>query len=384
MTASRYHDIGFLDGMRGIAAVYVMVGHSRWLLWEGFSEGYLKHVKNYSLLEKGLVYFFSLFTYGHQAVIFFFILSGFVIHLSVIKRPAEDFNFRTYLKKRFLRIYPVLTFSLVFTLILDYLGNSLFHLSIYSHQTLSTVLNTHVPFNTSMAVLGGNFFMLQNAYVPVWGTNGPLWSLMYEWWFYLLYIPLLVVYFYNKTACYLLVFSLTALGILDFFPLILANTVFRYLLCWWLGCLMADTWFFRPKLIKPILYSLGSVLIILAIAHYGGKSLFMVSEYELAVLYAGFILLLLFNPDNRIARFIQRFSFLGTFSYTLYLVHFSLLVFLSGMILKFHHNSLPQSQVMIIAGILISLSVSFLSFLLVEKRFISSSKKLQVNSSANS
>ena len=30
-----------LDGMRGLAACYVMLGHARWLLWEGYSEGYL-------------------------------------------------------------------------------------------------------------------------------------------------------------------------------------------------------------------------------------------------------------------------------------------------------------------------------------------------------
>src|SRR5665647_3307561 len=27
----------FLDGLRGLAAFYVMVGHARWLLWEGYS-----------------------------------------------------------------------------------------------------------------------------------------------------------------------------------------------------------------------------------------------------------------------------------------------------------------------------------------------------------
>src|SRR5665213_1414486 len=30
----------FLDGLRGLAALYVMVGHARWLLWEGYREGF--------------------------------------------------------------------------------------------------------------------------------------------------------------------------------------------------------------------------------------------------------------------------------------------------------------------------------------------------------
>ena len=34
----------FLDGLRGLAALYVMVGHARWVLREGYSEGFLKHL----------------------------------------------------------------------------------------------------------------------------------------------------------------------------------------------------------------------------------------------------------------------------------------------------------------------------------------------------
>src|SRR5438552_18554076 len=74
-------NLQFVDGLRGLAALYVMVGHARWLLWEGYSEGFLKHPQDYSIFNKALVYLFSLFKYGHEAVLFFFVISGFVIHL---------------------------------------------------------------------------------------------------------------------------------------------------------------------------------------------------------------------------------------------------------------------------------------------------------------
>lgn len=80
----------FLDGLRGLAAFYVMVGHARWLLWEGYSEGFQKHPASYSTLNKALMYFLSLFRYGHEAVLFFFVLSGFVIHLRYARRMAEQ------------------------------------------------------------------------------------------------------------------------------------------------------------------------------------------------------------------------------------------------------------------------------------------------------
>ena len=80
----------FLDGFRGLAAFYVMVGHARWLLWEGYSQGFQKHPESYTAINKALMYFFSLFKYGHEAVLFFFVLSGFVIHLRYAKRIAEQ------------------------------------------------------------------------------------------------------------------------------------------------------------------------------------------------------------------------------------------------------------------------------------------------------
>src|SRR5262245_6559353 len=71
--------LAVLDGLRGLAAAYVMVGHARWLLWEGYAKGYALHPSDYSFFQKGLVYFFAFFKFGEEAVLFFFVLSGFVI-----------------------------------------------------------------------------------------------------------------------------------------------------------------------------------------------------------------------------------------------------------------------------------------------------------------
>src|ERR1700733_11516002 len=71
----------FLDGLRGLAALYVVLGHARLLLWEGYSSGYALHPASYSKLQKLLVYAFSSVAFGHEAVLFFFVLSGLVIHL---------------------------------------------------------------------------------------------------------------------------------------------------------------------------------------------------------------------------------------------------------------------------------------------------------------
>ena len=79
-----------LDSLRGFAAIYVMVGHARALLWEGYSDGYLKHPEDYSLSGKLIVYLLGAFNHGHEAVMLFFVLSGFLIHLNNGRRLTEE------------------------------------------------------------------------------------------------------------------------------------------------------------------------------------------------------------------------------------------------------------------------------------------------------
>jgi peptidoglycan/LPS O-acetylase OafA/YrhL len=242
---ARSGELFFLDALRGIAAAVVMIGHARWLLWEGYSEGYLKHPQAYSFFEKMLVYFLSVFRYGHQAVLFFFVLSGFVIHLkysrSLQKKPGSGFDLTDFLTRRIKRIYPPFLFTLLFTFLLDRVGMSMGY-SIYHNQTPNALLNENISVNHSWVNLLGNLFFLKGASVGIWGTNGPLWSLKYEWWFYMLY-PLL--FWLNRKSVRwsaFLVIILFITGLLVPFPAVIAfaGSVLLYLMYWWLGALLAD------------------------------------------------------------------------------------------------------------------------------------------------
>lgn len=91
-----------LDVLRGVAAIYVFLSHAKWLLWEGYSNGYKMHPDQYSFFEKICVYFFSLFSWGHLAVMLFFVLSGFVIHYSSVMyyNKKHFFSVKVFLYKR--------------------------------------------------------------------------------------------------------------------------------------------------------------------------------------------------------------------------------------------------------------------------------------------
>src|SRR6266849_5681717 len=78
-----------LDALRGMAALYVMLGHGRWLLWSGYSDFADSGSHGLSLVIAVLA---SSLRYGHQAVLLFFLISGFVIHYrqaSGIARGAD-------------------------------------------------------------------------------------------------------------------------------------------------------------------------------------------------------------------------------------------------------------------------------------------------------
>ncbi len=87
-----------LDSLRGIAAITVIFCH--FLLVFPSLDFYHPISGHYDFLVYTPLHFFWA---GHEAVILFFTLSGFVLCISVMKSRA--FNYKGYLVKRFCRIY---------------------------------------------------------------------------------------------------------------------------------------------------------------------------------------------------------------------------------------------------------------------------------------
>ncbi|SEO62702.1 acyltransferase [Paenibacillus sp. OV219] len=96
--------LGELDSLRGIASMSVVLYHSASLLGIMAALPWLYHSPLQILLA------------GHQAVIFFFLLSGFVLALPFAEGKSRGYG--NFMLRRLIRLYPPYIVSLAFGLIL--------------------------------------------------------------------------------------------------------------------------------------------------------------------------------------------------------------------------------------------------------------------------
>lgn len=359
-----------------------MVGHARWLLWEGYSEGYVLHPASYSWYNKLLMYFFSAFRFGHEAVLLFFVLSGFVIHLRYSKNICKygnetKFDWLPYLKRRARRILPPLFFALLITFLLDSIGRY-WGFSIYSGHTFSENINQNITHDYSIPTLIGNILFVMKFYVPIFGSNGPLWSLAYEWWFYLLY-P--IFFLITKRSLYIataLLIACLLLAMFNYFPILLFNKVFGLMLCWWLGGLLADVYTQRIR-IPYLLLSLPALLLFPLILGYCNNIRFELISLLWALAFTGTFSFLFFCQEKGIKlKALESLKWLGDLSYSLYVIHMPIIVFISGWLMNTNKGNLPQNFIFVFSGIIFVLIISYFTSLLIEKPFLNKSKKREI------
>lgn len=169
-----------LDALRGVAALLVCIGHWRNLLFIDYPQ---------LQLHRRLFYVpYAMCTMGHQAVIVFFVLSGYLVGGHVLRAlDTGKWSWRTYLVQRGVRLWIVLLPALILGGILDFsaihlhLAPALYAGQVYNHVT------SNVHHTLTWSALLGNIFFLQTIATTVFGSNGALWSLANEFWYYLIF-----------------------------------------------------------------------------------------------------------------------------------------------------------------------------------------------------
>jgi peptidoglycan/LPS O-acetylase OafA/YrhL len=160
--------------LRGIAALEVVAAHVRAQLYPS-----LKSLPDPTLLYQALAFFTG---FAHQAVVVFFLLSGWLVGGSLLNKRNQPGAFVSYAIDRVTRLWIVLVPAFVLTLVLAACEGSV--------DPGRWDFSTDNPY--SGASFAGNLLGVQDMLVPRYGGNFALWSLAYESWYYVLF-PLLVL-----------------------------------------------------------------------------------------------------------------------------------------------------------------------------------------------
>jgi peptidoglycan/LPS O-acetylase OafA/YrhL len=167
----------FLDFIRFAAALLVLFGHARGLLLEGI--GNVQH-------PNALIRAFYLATgLQHEGVVLFFVVSGFLIGGSAWRIMQRGrFDFFIYFINRFARIYLVFIPALILVLVLETLVRPhLFDTRFYGVRPL---LPAGIFDGWTWDQIPCHLLAVQGLICTPWGADLPLWSLGYEWAFYMI------------------------------------------------------------------------------------------------------------------------------------------------------------------------------------------------------
>lgn len=304
-----------LDMARGLAALAVLFGHVRGLFFVPYHE-----LTHHSVL---LGIFYGATTLGHQAVIVFFVLSGFFIVSSVVASFEQGrWSWNVYLVNRIVRLSLVLIPALILCFIIDHIGMLLPSTSALYHHSVENLFTTSVAQLETFRNFIGSFFYVQSILVRPFGSDGPLWSLSYEFWYYILFPIALCVFARKFRPAVRAIYFALAIFIVFF----IGRTIALYFLVWLIGGAIAFSlirghvqlrlrWA-NAAAIVPLFFVLGfSALRPLSSA--------FLTDCIVAVGFAMWMYSLLDLPEKQLSQWYAKIArLLAGFSYTLYLTHF--------------------------------------------------------------
>ncbi|HTV26225.1 MAG TPA: acyltransferase [Xanthobacteraceae bacterium] len=321
-TSARYP---WLDLIRGVAALEVVAGHLKSFMLDGID-------KNSNLFVK----IFNIVTgQAHNAVMIFFVLSGYLIGKQVFDRFGQNWSWISYAVRRLSRLWTVLVLALLMTVIWDYVGLHFLHGALYLGQLAGHRYGGSLPvgdmgsIHTTTTFFGNLFFLQNGILVGSFGVNGPLWSLANEFWYYVIF-PL-SFYAVSSIGRPLgrIICAAAAIGLCLLLPIY----VVLYGGIWLFGVFVVvlekhTPAHWRERYIN--LLTMGTAGCILALLLYICPRFLRnedISDFIISGIFS-ILLFMLLNQDIKIPSLKRSGSFVAKFSYTLYLTHFPFLAIL--------------------------------------------------------
>jgi peptidoglycan/LPS O-acetylase OafA/YrhL len=368
----------WLDLLRGLAAIAVFAGHLRSIFFLDYADIKPNIVANV---------FYFITGFGHQSVIIFFVLSGFFIAKTIQESiDRNKWSFKDYFINRFIRLQVVLLPALLLGFFWDSLGLMMYPESIGYLGQIPTLPEAVPIGRLGFTTFIGNILFLQTIYTPTFGSNSPMWSLANEFWYYmifpLIYFSIIPRYNTLKRLLFLLIAGLILI--------IIGYKIAIYFLVWLIGAFM---YFYRKYYLKH--YEINhfylktatlSVLVLFFLMLFYirlGILPSICNDFTLGVISGVFILLLSFIKMDKIS--LKKVTiYVSNLSYTLYLTHIPIALFLCSSLSNNRHNWRFQNLFGYTILFFMILLYATLCWYLFErntdsiKKFIKKSKKFEV------
>lgn len=367
-----------LDGLRGVAALFVVVYH----IFEGFA-----FAQTTNGAGDGLI---TTLNHGHIAVDFFFILSGFVISYAYDDRWTT-MSLGGFFKRRLIRLHPMLVMGAVIGTITFLVGGSMRWDGAATPMSgvvlallLTCLMIPALPAAPHEVRGNGEIFPL----------NGPMWSLFFEYIGNIIYALII-----RRLSTRLLAALVALLAVLHAWIFVgnlsgydsvgigwtidtinLWGGMVRMLFPFSVGMLLSRT--FTPRKIKGAFWICSAMLIAsFAVPHIASAgSISLNSLYEVVCIALIYPLIVWLGACGTCSGITSRINgLLGELSYPLYIVHYPLMYLFYAWLIEKHYYSLGDTLLVPIIVVASSIALAYACLKLYDeplrkwlaKRFIS-------------
>ncbi|MEP4035596.1 acyltransferase [Pseudophaeobacter sp.] len=340
-----------LNWLRGIAAILVLLSHARPFFFVNYPD---------LAVPAGPIgkAFYLMSGLGVSAVMIFFVLSGYLVAGSAHRAMSSgSWSWRVYLVTRLTRLWVVLLPCLALTLLCDLLGRHIFGSSFYEGVLVDIYFsgpsgNADLSFGAFL----GNLLFLQTIVVPTYGSNGPLWSISYEFWYYMLFPALMLMLWSGKSAG----LRASILGAAVLLAILVGPKVMLLFPIWLMGF---GAWYLRDCRLSKLLAQNCAISVvavvflvgILLFARASGLHYSLAMRYLLGLATALAIPALhhpIFTRGSRLA------DGLSAGSYSLYLSHFPVLALLAAATGNHRSQTLMAGMPVFLAGLVLAALVA--------------------------
>ncbi|KAA6439734.1 acyltransferase [Dyadobacter flavalbus] len=332
-----------LDGLRGIFSILVIAHHHNAFKSSVF-------YNNFFVIHSSLF------------VDFFFVLSGFVIAMNYIGRIRTAGDFVTFIKKRFIRLYPLLFYTEIVFILANLAGEE---------SSMKNAGNLGMEYYLSTALDTLTFM----GSTPVFGSwmsiNYPAWSISAEMVSYFVFGIVILLLPRFKYLFFGVITAVSALFIISKGEYLLAYDYgfVRGLLCFCIGIythlLLSKRRFHLAAFEIPFLIFMVAAMYF---THHWNLNL-----WKLAFPFIFSIGIIIFaSSGGMVSKLLSSrpFQYLGKISYSIYLNHAIVLIFVNVVLFRILKSPAtePMIGISLLVSILLTILYSHFTYEFIEKR----------------